>query len=49
MTYRIYRRGLIVHATISRDAAMAWVLARVAGLAHDREEYEILDNSDEGA
>lgn len=46
--YKIYYLNNYKKRTFSRDAALDWVEAQVRTGGGSYEDYEILDNSDEG-
>jgi len=47
MTYKIYHLTRLIHSAASRDAALAFVAMHSELWQEDRDNYEILDQSDE--
>jgi hypothetical protein len=45
MTYRVYHLTRLIHSAASRDEALVFIEDR-ATLGDDRDDYEILDQSD---
>lgn len=49
MTYRIYHLTRLVQTTNDRDSALEYVAAQCAATGQERDDFEILDQSDEVA
>ena len=48
MSYRVYHLTRLIHSAASRDEALTFIEDRVT-LGDDRDDFEILDQSDEAA
>ena len=46
MTYKIYYLTRLVQTTNDRDSALEFVAAQCAATGQDRDDFEILDQSD---
>ena len=49
MTYRVYHLTTLIPQAASRDAALAFITMHSDLWQEDRDNYEILDQSDEAA